>query len=179
MSCDKRVRQISLMLSGSLGEDETEKLDAHLERCGACRAELVLQRGIEKALRVEAHSGLSADFTEKVGARALSLSSEMRSPRPWPVLVPPLATAAAAVALFFVGMNLAGGTSPSFGQLVGGLLKPLVWVSGALDGLLGGAAQRASSFDPQASGTVGLAAAAVAGAISAYWGLRRFLVYLR
>jgi anti-sigma factor RsiW len=179
LSCDKWVRQISLSLTGSLGRAEAEELKKHLAGCPGCRAELVLQKEIEKALSVEAHSGLSADFAQKVGEETLRIAGRAKSARPWPVMVPPLAAAAAAAALFFMVMNLTGGDSSAFEQVVRALVKPLTWFFGLFGGLLGGAAARVSSIDPQIGRAAGLLGASLAAVIPAFWGLRRFIVYLR
>lgn len=179
MSCDRWVRQISLMLSESLGERDTAELKRHLGECPACRAELILQTEIENALAMEAHSGLSADFAERVSAKARRLAVKSKSPRPWPVLVPPLATAAAAAALFFLGMNIASQNPSSFEQVAGALLQPLASLFGVFSGLFDGAAKHAPALDPASGRIAGLAAALLTGAIPAFWGLRRFLVYFR
>jgi anti-sigma factor RsiW len=175
MSCEKWVKQIFDRLSGSLSARETSELEEHLGRCPACRAELALQREIEKALAVEVHSGLSADFTKMVSAKALRIETKIRSPRPWPVLVPPLAAAAAVAALYFMGMNLAGEHPYVFGQVAGALVKPIAWISG----LLGGAVEQAPALDQASTRVAGLVGALLAGTIPAFWGLRRFIVYLR
>ena len=94
MSCEKWVEHISFMLNGSLRDGETAELGEHLSRCPSCRAELALQKEIGEVLSAEVHSGLRADFTEMVSAKALRIDAKIKSPRPWPVLVPPLAAAA-------------------------------------------------------------------------------------
>jgi anti-sigma factor RsiW len=167
------------MLSGVLAENDKQELERHIEGCAACRAELALQREMDVALSVEAHSGLSPDFAAQVSARALRMSAKAKVSRPWPVLVPPMAAAAAAAALFFMVMNLSGGESTAFEQVANGLVRPVSWFAGLFAGLMEGLESYAASLDPRMSSGAGLTAAFLACVITAYWGLRRFLVYLR
>ena len=50
MTCDAAIESIPLYFYGELVPDEEEKLEQHLEACGACRAELEKHRALAAAL---------------------------------------------------------------------------------------------------------------------------------
>ena len=183
MSCSGWVDRISGMLDGSLTKEELRELNEHLSACAGCRAELLLQKKIEAALGAEMHNGLPADFTEKVAGMAIEMSRTQRRPRPWLVLVPPLATATAVVSLFFLGLDIAG-THPSvFQSTAEAFTKPIAAVFQAVAGLIGEAAElgslRVFSLGRISGPTVSLIVSALIGIIPAAWSVRRILVFMR
>ena len=183
MSCSKWVGQISRMLDESLADDDLGMLEKHLAGCSGCRAEVVLQKKIETALKVDALSGLPADFAQRVGEEALRIEKRARRTRLWLVLVPPLAAGTAAVVFFFLGMDLAAQSPSMFEPVASVLVKPLVWASQVILGLFGGLAELQRRHFPSidwTSGSAGIMAPAMLiGSIPALWGFRKILVYLK
>jgi anti-sigma factor RsiW len=183
MSCSKWVEPISRMIEGSLGDRERRELEGHLAACARCRTEVALQRSIDAALRVEPRSALPADFAQRVAATAVETLREEKASRPWLVLVPPLAAAAALAALFLLGLSVARDDPSAVETLVAGLVKPAAWVSQALAAAAGSAerllgAETTSAtrlFTPTASFVL----STLVGILPAAWGLRRIFVFMK
>ncbi len=178
MSCSDRVDRISRMLDGSLDDRELRGLERHMAGCERCRAEFLLQKEIEAALGAEVHSGLSAGFTERVSAKALEISKRGRRPRPWLVLVPPLATAAAATSLFFLGLDLVSANPSAFDSIVSVLLKPVASLSQVFSGLSASASKLQGAGGGYA-GAAGLVVATLISLVPAAWGFRRVFVFMK
>jgi hypothetical protein len=90
-TCDRLAPDLSAYVDGELAPEPSADLEAHLARCGACRADL-------EAL---AHLGaeLAGHFAELQAGPAVAESAPPARPRLLPLLVRPLATAAALLAL--------------------------------------------------------------------------------
>ncbi len=183
MSCSDRIDRISRMFDGSLDDKDLRELRQHIAGCERCRAEFLLQKELEAALGTEVHSGLSAGFTERVSAKALEISKRQRRPRPWLVLVPPLATAAAATSLFFLGLDLVSANPSAFDSIVPVLLKPVGWLSQLFSGLSASASKLqgvgGGSLGGSSGSAAGLVIATLMSLIPAAWGFRRVLVFMK
>ena len=182
MSCYKWVSRISRMLDDSLTDGELRELKEHLAACAECRAELLLQKKINTALCEEVHSGLPADFTMRVAEKALEISKRDRRPRPWLVLVPPLATATAVVALFFMVRDLAAANPSMFESVAAGLVKPIAWVWQAASGLGGAVAAHGrgmASIDRLSDAAASMILASLIGIVPGVWGFHRVLRFIR
>jgi len=129
--CSDYVELIIKKLGGSLPENKAALLERHLSECARCRAELLLQSKIQKALQMEAHSGLSADFTKHVTERVLGVAQaekRLLRLRRWPYLVPAVALTAVTAAVFFSGTDLL--------QVLSSAIEPLTGAaSGAAAGI--------------------------------------------
>ncbi len=97
MDCMNCKKYLSLYLDGELTAVESRGLEAHLESCAGCRAELALDRQIKEILNSEmpvpeTPANLAAGVTAAIQARPVGLSGFLRR---WPAGV----AAAAAVML--------------------------------------------------------------------------------
>lgn len=183
MSCSKWVERIAMMLEGSLGEAELKELKDHLAGCARCRTELLLQKRIDAALRVEMRSALPADFTQRVAARAAEISRKERRARPWVVLVPPLAAAASVAALFALGLDVARDNPSAFETLAAGFMKPMVWISQAIISLVGSAGSLAGREAPSvarlSTPEASFVLSTLIAILPAAWSIRRIFVFMR
>lgn len=69
MSCGEIDRLIVREAEDRLGADERARLEAHLARCAACRAELEAQRAVRRLLRSRGAAPVPAGFEERLRAR--------------------------------------------------------------------------------------------------------------
>ena len=68
LSCEEAKSRLSAHLDGELSGEERRELEAHLEACAACRAELEVLRRLDKAFEVLAEPAPSG-LPEKVLGR--------------------------------------------------------------------------------------------------------------
>jgi len=114
VDCSECVAFISRKLEGTLTRPETRELNAHLSRCGRCRAELVLQQKMLHALKQELPGRLPADFSRRVTGQVARLEGKGR--RRWfrlADLLPAVPAAAGAVLLVFFWRDMAGFIAPA------------------------------------------------------------------
>jgi anti-sigma factor RsiW len=113
MKCSDYVIWISRKLDGSLGEDETARLEAHLTRCGRCRAEAAFQKKLIHTLKQEIPGSLARDFTWQVTRKAEQIARVETKRRFRLVdLVPAALAAAAALVLVIFNSEVGAGLAP-------------------------------------------------------------------
>jgi anti-sigma factor RsiW len=183
MNCSDYIVWISQRLDGSLPRDRFADLEEHLAACTRCRAEYRLQKKIIGALKEDAPSGLTPDFTQRVMARAMELSRARKRAQRLEPLLPALVFAAAALVLFIFRSQVADIVGPGMDVLVDFLGGPLSRVGSAIAGLLPGAPDMAAdstSFVQRVSQPViilGTTAALLLAA--AVWAMRKAADLLR
>ena len=183
MKCSDYIDWIGRRLDGSLPRDRFAELEEHLTVCSRCRAEYRLQKKIVGALMEDEPSGLSADFTHRVMARAREISRARKRAQKLEPLVPALVFAAAAIVLFIFRGEIAGVVGPGMAAMGHILRGPISYLGSALAGLFPDAMNvtaESSSFVQRVSQPViimGTTAALVL--MSVVWAMRKAAALLR
>jgi anti-sigma factor RsiW len=183
MKCSDYIEWIGQRLDGSLPRDRFAELEEHLTVCSRCRAEYTLQKKIMGALKEGAPSGLPADFTQRVMARALEISRARKRAERLEPLVPALVFAAAAIVLFIFRTEVAGVVGPSMDVLSEVLGGPLSRLGSAFAGVVPATTDMSgdsTSFVQRVSQPViilGTTAALVLA--SAVWAMRKAAALIR
>jgi anti-sigma factor RsiW len=183
MRCSDFAEWIAEKLDGGLSERKAQQLDDHLSVCPRCRAELCLQRDIRDALGEETHSGLSPDFTRVVSQRAFMMARKERRVQSWVGWVPALALGAAAVVLFFVGLEVAR-SLPAPTEISGSLLlKPVALLARAVFGVFAGSfgdlLGQLGSLGRLSGTPAGLLFLTIIGSLPAIWGFHKVYVFMK
>ena len=114
MRCSDCVILIAGKLDGTLTDHEKEQLETHLSQCARCRAELVLQKKLVHALKLDTPGTVSSDFTRRVTGQAARLSGEERRRRfRLADLLPVIPVAVGAALLVIFGKDLAAIVAPA------------------------------------------------------------------
>ena len=105
MKCSKARRMMDELLDGDLGEEERAELEAHLERCAACRNEL---QAIRKAIRYASEASRVEPGREQIERASAAIRSriEVEGPRRfifWP------APARIALGVFILALSVGSG----------------------------------------------------------------------
>jgi len=183
MDCSRFAEWIAKRLEGTLPEGDARTLEDHLSVCGRCRAELMLQRKIHDALGEETHSGLSAEFTGRVSDKVAKIAEAERDAKKWVSLVPALALAAAAIALFLAGADLLRVLPSPSETLNSAVFKPIGWFLESVASALAGA----FGFSGESNGAPAWLSGAFArtlfialvGSLPGIWGLHKIFVFMR
>ena len=183
MDCSGFAEWIAQQLDGALPEREARLLEDHLSVCGRCRAELMLQRKVREALSEETHSGLSADFTQRVSERVAETAKAERDAKKWVDLVPALALGAAAAALLLVGADLVRVLPSPSETWNSAVFKPIAWFLESVVGVLAAA----FGFSGESNGAPAWLSGALArtlfvalvGSLPGVWGLHKIFVYMK
>lgn len=137
MKCPDYVLLISRRLDGTLTEDESATLDAHLAVCARCRTEAIFQRRLIKALKQEIPTTLPRDFTRRVTREARSLGRiETRRRLGFADLVPAFLAAAAAVLLVIFSSEIGTALASAMQAFAGTIGAPLAAVAEPISDLL-------------------------------------------
>ena len=83
--CDEMIELISLRIDGALTPEEARRLDDHLSRCEACRAELAETERVWLALGALAEPEAPAGLAERIARRAAAPRRRLFSPWAWGV----------------------------------------------------------------------------------------------
>ncbi len=139
MKCSDYVVLIAGKLDGTLTDHEKEQLETHLSQCARCRAELVLQKKLVHALKLDTPGTVSADFTRRVTGQAARLAGEERRRRfRLTGLLPAIPVAACVVLLVVFGRDLAGIMAPAMEVVADATGGPLAAFGDRIAEALGG-----------------------------------------
>jgi hypothetical protein len=145
--------------------------------------ELLLQTEIHESLKRELHSGLSADFTERVSREALARAGKEK--RRWQPadLIPIFSVAAAGVLLVIFRSEVGQFLSPATDMLGNALASAGSTVESSASGMLAeapGMPEGASAYLQRVfTPTVTTMAAGVIALGTVFWSLSRVRAYLR
>jgi anti-sigma factor RsiW len=155
MKCSDYVLMISRRFDGSLTEDETARLEAHLAGCARCRTEAIFQERLIRALKQEIPATLPRDFTRRVTREAEGMARmEIRRKLGFADLVPAFLAAAAAMVLVVFS-----------GEIGPWLASAMQWVGGTVGASLGSLGEPVSNLLARGA-TLGEAGRAYPGTVS-------------
>jgi len=133
LTCDRAAPLLTRLADGDLGDDERAVLDAHLDGCAQCRAEMGAQQAVATVLRGRPAAAVPAGLTARIAAE-IALEAGwfgVADWRGWSFRLAPLAAGLVLAAFLWGGRAAAPAAEPA------GSLAPIVetWLMGERDGL--------------------------------------------
>jgi hypothetical protein len=114
MNCKRAVSILDAYVDGELGASERAELDAHLQGCACCEAELRQIEGLTaraKALEAEEPAGLRSRIQDRLAGSPRGISTGIRLKEVFSMKARWGVAAIAAVALISVGVVMSGGSA--------------------------------------------------------------------